>query len=246
MSTVYLQTDKEASGPLPKAVGDELSKHVYLISSYGQTEHNTPMMHLRDDVSEWEYINFSPEWCHFDFRPAVDGLYEAVVIKHPDLNHRYFQPVFWIFPGIEEWHLEDLWSKHPTKAHHWKYEGRVDDIVILSSGTNFYPAPYEQGIWANDPVVKNAIVIGNGRKNLGLIVELHDPSQLETNRTHVDSCLQKSFDEFNKRSTTLCQLSLDRVVFCEDGEAIPRTGKGTISRKLVESKFRERLDPLDV
>lgn len=202
-------------------------------------------MHLRDNTSEWEYINFSPEWCNFDFRPVVDGLYEAVVIKNPDLSHRYFQPVFWIFPDIEEWRLDDLWSKHPTKAHHWKYEGRVDDIVVLLSGTNFYPATYEKDVWTKNPVIKNAIIVGNGRKNLGLVVELQEPPLLKTDRVQVENCLQKSLDEFNKRSTMLCQLSMGRVVFCEDGEGLPRTGKGIFSRKLIESTLRERLDFLD-
>lgn len=231
-------------GPLPKAVGDELCKHVYLINAYGQTEHNTPIMHLRDDDSEWEYINFSPEWCSFEFRPAVDELYEAFVIKQPDLYHRYFQPVFWIFPDLDEWHTDDLWSKHPTKAHHWKFEGRADDILTLSSGTNFNPARYED-IWKKNSMMKNAIIVGNGRKNLGVVIELQEPSLLKTDQARVESHLQESLDEFNLRSTTLCQLFMERVVLCEDGETLPRTGKGTFSRKQIESVFRERLNRLD-
>lgn len=199
------------------------------------------MVHLPRS-EDWEYLYFTPEWAHYDFRYRSDGEYEAFVIKHPDVYHRYFQAVFWIFPDLDEWATNDLFTKHPTRPHHWKYAGRADDIIILGSGLNFVPKHYEESIWRNNPMVKNAIMVGNGRRNLGVVVELQDSSLLRMDRAKVDQSLQESVDEFNEKSTKLCQLSLHDIVFCDEGESPPRTGKGGFSRKQVEAAFKERLD----
>lgn len=199
------------------------------------------MIHL-PQPEDWEYVHFTPEWAHYDFRPRGDGIYEAFIIKHPDLWHRYFQPVFWIFPHLGEWATGDLFTKHPTRPDHWKYAGRADDIIILGSGLNFVPNQYEQTVWRKNFMVKNAIIVGNGRHYLSVIIELNDPSLLQKDRVRLDQCLQTTLDEFNEKSTKLCQLSLKSLVFCDEGESPPRTGKGTFSRKQVEAAFKEKLD----
>lgn len=193
-------------------------------------------------TEDWQYQHFTPEWSQFEFEPKDEYTYEAFVVKHPDLYHRYFQPVFWIFPDLDKWATNDLFTKHPTKQEHWKHAGRVDDVVLLNNAVNFYPAQYEQDTLKKNPLIKNAIFVGNGRRYLSLIVELQDPSLLKTDRTQVEKSLQESLDELNKQSTIFTRLSLERVVFCEEGESLPRTAKGTFSRKQVEAVFKERLD----
>lgn len=235
------QTDNDLSGPLPQEIGNELAKHVRLVNTYGQTEHTSPMIHL-PRPEDWEYVYFTPEWAHYDFRHKGDGIYEAFVMKHPDVYRRYFQPVFWIFPDLDEWATNDLFTKHPTRPDHWKYAGRGDDIIILGSGLNFVPNRYEQSIWAKNPMVKSAVIVGNARHHLSVVIELQDPSLLRTDQDQVQHSLQETIDDFNKESTKLCQLSWDSIVFCEEGESPPRTGKGTFSRKQVEIAFKDRLD----
>lgn len=193
-------------------------------------------------TEDWQYNHFTPEWSNVDFRPTTDGMYEAFIVKHPDLYRRYFQPVFWIFPHLDEWATNDLFTKHPAKPDQWKYAGRADDIIVLGTGIKFAPTQHEQEVFKQDSIVKHAVILGNRRQFLSVIVELQDPALLEKDRAQVDAHLQSIIDAFNRISTQLCQLSLERVVFCEAGETIPRTAKGTFSRKQIEGMFAERLE----
>ena len=178
-----------------------------------------------------------------------DGKSEAVMLRNPKLRSRYYQPVFWIFPGLEEWKTGDLFSKHPDKdkKDHWKYEGRTDDMLILDSGHNFHPARYEQILMRN-PAVKEAVTVGRGRANLAVIIEVAQGAMKkrkgeETSDGDTDALgmIWPSIEECNALSTTKAMIPRGHVVFVKEGKPLPRTMKGTIKRSAVEDLYAEEI-----
>lgn len=89
------------------------------------------------------YLKFSPLWGQ-QMRERLDGLYELVMVQDTALED--YQSVFTTFPNTEEYATRDLFSQHPTKEGLWKFEGREDDIIVLSSGEKFNPISIEDAV----------------------------------------------------------------------------------------------------
>lgn len=89
-----------ASGPLPDDVGNTLTRHTRLVARYGHTEIMSPLAYATE-WEDWQYYHFSSEYANFRWDDMGDGKYEAVMLRNAKLLSRYYQPVFWIFPGLE-------------------------------------------------------------------------------------------------------------------------------------------------
>ncbi|KAI0415252.1 hypothetical protein F5X98DRAFT_230098 [Xylaria grammica] len=61
---------------------------------------------------DWEYFYWHPTHSGIELRPD------------PDLEP--FQGVFYAFPELREWSMNDLYDRHPTKPFLWRYCGRRD------------------------------------------------------------------------------------------------------------------------
>ena len=85
------------------------------------TETNTLIQH-ETDREDWDYICLNPVHNGIEMRPRGDN-FELVFLRTPD-QERY-QGAFEVFPRLQEYSMSDLYSKHPTKAYHWKHEGTV-------------------------------------------------------------------------------------------------------------------------
>lgn len=68
-----------------------------------------------------------------------------------------------------------MFSPDPHREGFWAYQGRVDDILILSNGGTVNPSGFEAKVSAA-PFVKQAIMCGTGKPATTLLVELFDPS----------------------------------------------------------------------
>lgn len=201
------------------------------------------------DREDWQYYHFSSEYANFRWDDMGDGKYEAVMLRNPKLPSRYYQPVCWIFPGLEEWKTGDLFSQHPdkNKKDHWKYEGRADDMLILDSGHNFHPARYEQ-ILTRNPAIKEAVIVGRGRASLAVVTELPEGAMKTKNGeerpNRISVTLRQiwsSIEECNALSTTKAMIPKEHVVFVKEGKPLPRTMKGTIKRSAVEDLYAEEI-----
>ncbi|KIW49022.1 hypothetical protein PV05_10738 [Exophiala xenobiotica] len=89
-----------AGGPLPDDVGNTLTRHTRLVARYGHTEIMSPLAYATE-WEDWQYYHFSSEYANFRWDDMGDGKYEAVMLRNAKLLSRYYQPVFWIFPGLE-------------------------------------------------------------------------------------------------------------------------------------------------
>ena len=61
--------------------------------------------------------------------------------RHADPKFLWLNPVFEIYPHLDEFLSADLFihCKDEDFEHLWEFEGRVDDIIILGSGPKVNP-----------------------------------------------------------------------------------------------------------
>ena len=111
------------------------------------------------DPEDWPYVCINPVWNGIEMRP-VANLFELVYVRNPECED--FQAVFGANPHLTEYPMRDLYSQHPTKPHHWKHEGRKDDIIVFKNGCKFNPILHERLISAH-PRVRACMIVGTGK-----------------------------------------------------------------------------------
>lgn len=166
-------------GPLPTEAGHRIASKTSLITVFGASETGFFPVEVMEGM-DWPYVKLSP--CSGGVhRLYADGLYELVVERNSELEE--YQPVFWMYPDLQEYHTKDLFSKHPTKPGLWLWQGRIDDIIVLSNGEKFNPISMEDMIINSHPAVESAIVAGQGRMQCALLVELSSTDSSEEDRS---------------------------------------------------------------
>ncbi|KAL8724623.1 MAG: hypothetical protein Q9181_006744 [Wetmoreana brouardii] len=155
-------------GPFSPAAGETLSAITILRPLFGFTEaFQVPQLAPQDPRSHYAYMEWHPsfkvEMQPIDVGGEAGAVHELVLFtdetarKMSTLNHN--------FPHAHgEWRSKDLFLRHPSpgKEALWKYYGRKDDIVMLSTGAKFNPVPMELRV-AGHPKVAGALVVGRGR-----------------------------------------------------------------------------------
>lgn len=157
-------------GPLPEHAGKTLAPRLkHLCSLIGATE-NGFFHTLAGASSEWAYIQFNPN-VGYRFDEVSPGLYELVIPKNPATNH--FHGTVYTFPDLNEYRTRDLYTVVPGQTGWVRYEGRRDDLIVLSNGEKINPVPLE-GIISSHPAVKGAVIVGEYRFLPCLLVELKE------------------------------------------------------------------------
>ncbi|KAH9866909.1 hypothetical protein IAQ61_007498 [Plenodomus lingam] len=227
-------------GPLRKHVGDTISQHTTLTTLMGSTEANAIVQHATDR-EDWAYICINPNLNGIQMRP-VGKLFELVFIKDPRLSE--YQGVFKLYPYLEEYSMQDLYTPHPSKPHHWKHEGRSDDIIVFQNGWKFNPTVHERLIKTH-PFVRHAIVVGTGRDRPAVIIELLPEYQAE-DRSRMGALLEDIWPyiaQANNVVETYSQLERRYVIFAKRGIPLPDDG-GMIGRKAAVELYAEEIDNL--
>ena len=156
-----------AGGPLSQAAGDKIVQYTTLCQFYGSTEVGQ-VRQLVPLPEDWSYMQFHPQ-AHVRFEPSEDDTFELVLLA--DESTRPYMSLPHNFLGIKEWRTKDLFKRHPTKPDLWKFYGKIDDIIVLSTGYKFNPVPMELALQGH-PMIAGAVVAGMGRRQTALLVEL--------------------------------------------------------------------------
>lgn len=126
-----LDTIVYAGGDVPQGLGDLIASRVKLLITYGSSE-CTALMGIRPHGTwpkeDWKYTHLHPGG-GISFRHYADDLYELYIVRDPDLEAN--QPVFKLFPDIQDFRTKDLFSAHPSKPNLWRHRGRADDIIVF-------------------------------------------------------------------------------------------------------------------
>lgn len=225
-----------AGGPLSSTTGNILSKLTDISQFYGSTEMGAPptLVPLRED---WAYLEFHPSW-GADMQPYGDDTYELVYHKNPKLQG--VRGLSCNFSDVEHWHTKDLFRPHPIKPNLWRFHGRIDDIIVLSSGEKFNPAPSEAIIAGQHPLT-GALIVGQGRFQAALLLEI------EENTAPTDSLIEDMWptvERANAQAPGPARISRSMIAVAEHGKRFERAAKGSIVRKMTEKIFAPEIEAL--
>jgi hypothetical protein len=205
------------------------------------------------DNADAAYVHFDMVYSGIDFRRTEadyleDGsklpLYEMVFTR-TSKSARY---AVWHFvqgipltaaPPYPEYANGDLWTPHPDpkKARFaWRFIGRKDDLISLSTGVNLHPGPMERAVSA-DQRVRSALLLGSRRRQPILLVELVEGETPTTAASLWDDVVQAA----NTRASAHGRVLKPYTLLFPTG-AFERTVKGSVMRKKTERKFADEIN----
>ncbi|WP_115686060.1 long-chain fatty acid--CoA ligase [Corynebacterium senegalense] len=137
---------------------------------------------------------------------------------------------YWNNPEATEQTLRDGWFNtgdlgEVDSEGYVRITGRKKDLIVTAGGKNVSPGPLEE-IIRQDPLVSNALVVGDGKPFIGLLVTL-DADELERWKT------QRNIPE----STSLKEMSQNPQLRAEIQDAI-NVANATVSHAEAIKKFR--------
>jgi hypothetical protein len=205
------------------------------------TETITMVQHVTDP-EDWSYVCLNPLLNGIEMRPVAD-LFELVYVRNPDCAQ--FQGVFKIFPHLLEYSMRDLYSRHPTKPHHWRHESRKDDIIVFQSGSKFNPMLHERTI-AMHPRIHACLLVGTGKDRPAAIIELHP--QYYTEDASVQKSLLKEIwpyvQKANDVADTFGQLEQRYVIFAKNTKPFEMGLKNTVQRYATTRLYEQEIEDL--
>jgi thioester reductase-like protein len=227
-------------GPLANFAGDYLSKHIPVMAQLvGSTECGfLPLISKESEYWQAFHFHTTVGGICFEQEQSDPSLYELVVKRVP--GQEWSQGVFENFPDLNEWRTQDLYKKHPTRKRFWLYAGRADDMIVLSNGEKFIPIGMEHMISAH-PFVKSGLVVGQGRFQCALIIELKDG--VEYNPKLVDD-VWPVIEAENKHVPAHAQISRDLIILADPNKPFQRASKGTIQRYKTVMEYVPEIDAL--
>ncbi|KAF7939402.1 uncharacterized protein EAE97_007482 [Botrytis byssoidea] len=221
-------------GDVAKALGDMVSAKLDLYTSHGSTE--SVSYPLIREIGDRE----PNDWRR--------NLYEAYIVHNPKPEEE--QPVFKLFPTLQEFRTKDLYSPHPSKLDLWIYKMRPDDMIPLSNGQIANPSIMEHAV-LDCTGIKEAIVLPVqkiGLENyITYIALLIEPTSEGLSNEQKDDLMREIWpivEKTNSHYKTNVFVEKKRILFVDPRKPLARTAKGTISRKRVLEDYKEEIDKL--
>ncbi|PHH93094.1 hypothetical protein CDD83_946 [Cordyceps sp. RAO-2017] len=240
-----LQFVSFGGGALSKSAGDKLvERGVTLENSLASTEQFPYPRYFQKNSKLWNYFHFNMDAVSADWRP-VDGdddLRELVFVRR-DTNGRRGQGIFYTFPDLTEWATKDMFRRHPQLPDHWVYQGRIDNIIVLSNGEKLNPVSIE-GMVSGHPKVKGAVVVGHQRFQPALLIEpVSHPSSSEEREQLIEE-IWPTIDGINKETMAHGRIGRSFIGFTNPDKPLPRSGKGAIQRMSALQLYKEEVDDI--
>lgn len=160
---------------------------------------------------------------------------KEVVVRGPNIFAGY-----WNRPDETAKALRDGWfhtgdQGEVNAAGNWKIVGRIKNLIILNSGHNIAPEPIEDEILAHLPSAQFAVVIGNGRSYLTLLItgEVSDQQ------------VQSALDAVNPTLPHYKQARAFRIIkepFTIENGLL--TANGKLKRDLIAQRFGPQIEEM--
>ena len=163
-------------------------------------------------------------------------------------------------PGWKEpYVVQDLLVSNPRNCKQFKILGRADDLIVLATGEKVRPATLEKEI-AKHPRVKDVLAFGDGKFELGVIVEVDKgvvppcvnlDIQQEVlafiGRLGLDAYIQRGNDYVEGHAKVAQEMV---VLTTDDVRPLKKTDKGSLARKenygLFEKEIKKCYERLEV
>lgn len=233
-----------AGGSVSQSAGDMVSKKIDLLSVIGSTEAGVyptlrPVHPSRTE--NWNYFHFHPE-SGITFQRDSEDQYEAVIMRDQDPDK--VQPVFHIFPNLQEWRTRDLYTPHPTIPHLWSYSARTDDIIVFLTGEKTNPTSMEHHI-SMHPEVRSALVIGTLRFQAALLIELNTTEHIsDAERTKITESIWPTIEAANAVCPRHAKVDKSYILFTAPNKPMKRAAKGTIQRQPTLRLYTKEIQAL--
>ena len=231
-------------GDVSQWSGDTIASQVQLFNFNGSTETGSiPILRPSDHFpsKEWKYIQPHPAG-GVEFRTSPHGQFEAFIVKNPVFENE--QPVFKLFPQLQEFSTKDLWAPHPSKEGLWTYRGRADDTILFKAGFMCDPVPLEQHV-SQHPEVQAALMAGTGRSQPTLIIERVDDKPLSpTREQELTDDIWRIVQEANQTYKTGARIAKSHILYTTPQHPMRRAGKGTVQRGPTLELYKDALDAL--
>jgi acyl-coenzyme A synthetase/AMP-(fatty) acid ligase len=221
-------------GVLSQSSGSKIARVTRLTNTWGSTENGMPIT-LQTDREDWPYMAFEPNYTGLSWRQQGENLFEMVFVRTPSTLQ--YQATFAINPEASEWPTRDIWSQHPQKPHHWRYEGRLDDLICFADGNKYHPIGEETRLCSH-PLIRSAIMVGERRRQPALLLELRGSFDR-------DDALEKVWPtvaEGNAVAPSVGQIAKTHILFASPEKPFARAGKGTVQRQSTMDLYRDELD----
>jgi hypothetical protein len=237
-----LRVANTASGTVSKETGDIISQYVHLYAAMASTETSVFVQHLTDR-EDWDYVCLNTKYNGIEMRPSAPGVYELVFVRSPAAES--FQGIFKVFPMLQEYSMSDLYSKHPTKPHHWKHEGRKDDMIIFRNGWNFNPKIHEDMICMHQ-AVQHCVLVGTGKTKPAAIIELRAEYYTEDQEQEhrILEAIWPRIQQANSYADSTGQLDKQFIIFSKKEKPFAIAGKGTVQRKATVKLYEPEIEML--
>ena len=214
-----------------------------MISNFGATE-TACLPRLAPAIKDWQYYYWHPSHSGIELRDHKDGLFELFLVRDPKLD--LYQGIFSTFPDIQEYSMNDLYSKHPDpdKGFLYRWTSRADDVVVLSNGENLAPALMETSL-KSSAAVKGAMVVGHGRFAPAALIDLgHSPPENVSDRQAVLKELELGIIEANKEAPAHGQLDSQHILFADEERPLRYLGQGKIQRHQTFQLYEKDIEML--
>ncbi|KAF3912517.1 hypothetical protein ABW20_dc0107465 [Dactylellina cionopaga] len=218
-------------GGIPQLTGNIFNSKVPIFQNMGQSESAMfPLLRPTANYApeDWSYIQLNPI-CQGEFRHRFDDLHELVIVRRPE--YEKYQPIFDLFPELQEYETRDLFAPHPTKPGLWQHRSRIDDVIVFLNGEKTNPISFEQEV-THHPEVRGALVVGQQQFEAALLVELVDEKELDAQeQLQVIERLWPVISSANKKTPAHARISKVKIIFTDPARPMLRAGKGTIQRQ---------------
>ncbi|KAK3167235.1 putative secondary metabolism biosynthetic enzyme [Lepraria neglecta] len=223
-----------SGGPVSPISAGKVNDVVRVLNLTGTTE-GLFIGNLVVEREDWLWFAFHP-FSGFEFKEVEPGIYEHWV--HRNKHWPLFQGIFHTFPAEQAINFKDLYFKHPTKPNLWAFKGRSDDIVVLSNGYKISPLDTEAFVTTH-PAIDGCLIIGTGKPQAGLLIELKDPSSRDN---ELFDSIWSTVEKANTLSLHKNQLQRDYITFAEPDKPFVRTDKGTVKRRATLALFADYIE----
>jgi long-chain acyl-CoA synthetase len=201
-----------------------------VLQVYGLTE--TTAICTMDDVPDHSPGRVGPAVAGTEMKVGAN---EEILVRGPNVFAGY-----WNRPDMTAEILKDGWFHTGDQGQvdekgNWKIIGRLKNLIIPSSGHNVNPEPIEQMVLGMLPEAEQALIVGNGRKYLSIIVTGGVSSeQIESTLRSVNQALPhyKRIRRF---------LRSPEPFTVESGLL---TANRKMRRALIETRFRSEIEAL--
>lgn len=147
-------------------------------------------------------------------------------------------------PDETEWRTRDILRRYEGPlpdgvGQLWKFENRIDDLIILSNAHKVNPVHIET-LLQSHPLLNGCLVFGEGRNYCGILLEPKEGSELTE-----EVLVAMVWPDVEKANSTVpehARVERDLVLVVKSDKRFERAAKGTIVRSVCLREYRVEID----